>query len=238
MTNRGTNFDMYRDPRMAASFDRQAQWYHAFYERPCVLDLAGDVDGRLVLDACCGPGLYLREFEQRGATVVGFDISRPMLDLAQARLRSAAGLVQASMNEALPFRTGAFDLVVIASAINYADDRFAVLSELRRVMRPGGAIVMSTRHPMPDWMRKGGSYFDTRLEVDDFDEGSRTWSEAFWREPLTATCDAIHRADLLIERLVEPLPDPEFAHRDPSHYTFLLSRPTFVVFRLVAGERL
>ncbi|HEX2307137.1 MAG TPA: SAM-dependent methyltransferase, partial [Jatrophihabitantaceae bacterium] len=39
--------------------------YNALYDRPAVLALAGDVSGRTVLDAACGPGLYARELLQR-----------------------------------------------------------------------------------------------------------------------------------------------------------------------------
>jgi SAM-dependent methyltransferase len=45
-------------------------------------------------------------------------------------------------------------------AIEYVDDRVAALRELRRVLRPGGALVFSRMHPTGDWLRHGGSYFD------------------------------------------------------------------------------
>ena len=37
------------------------------------------------------------------------------------------------------------------------------LRELRRVLRPGGALVFSRLHPTGDWLRHGGSYFDVRM---------------------------------------------------------------------------
>jgi hypothetical protein len=37
------------------------------------------------------------------------------------------------------------------------------LREFRRVLKPGGALVLSKLHPTGDWLRHGGSYFDTRL---------------------------------------------------------------------------
>ena len=60
----------------------------------------------------------------------------------------------------------AFDLIVCALAIHYASDRQAACAEFCRVLRPGGAAVVSTQHPVMDWLRKGGSYFETTLETD------------------------------------------------------------------------
>ena len=61
--------------------------YNAHYDRPCVLELCGDVAGRRVVDMCCGPGLYMVELIARGATVIGFDASPPCCELARARRR-------------------------------------------------------------------------------------------------------------------------------------------------------
>jgi len=47
--------------------------YNAHYDRPACLGLLGDVAGRTVLDAACGPGLYAEELTARGARVIGFD---------------------------------------------------------------------------------------------------------------------------------------------------------------------
>ena len=80
---------------------------------------------------------------------------------------SGTGTVdQAALGESLPYPDGAFDLVVCALAIHYASDRGAAFAEFCRVLRPGGAAVVSTRHPVMDWLRKGGSYFQPTLETD------------------------------------------------------------------------
>ncbi len=58
----------------------------AHYERPAMLDLAGDVSGRRILDAGCGSGPLLAELRQRGATVTGIDGSAKMIELARPLL--------------------------------------------------------------------------------------------------------------------------------------------------------
>ncbi|MFQ6392745.1 methyltransferase domain-containing protein [Nocardia sp. KC 131] len=50
-------------------------------------------------------------------------------------------------------------------ALEYLDDRVSALRELRRVLRPDGALVLSRLHPTGDWMRHGGSCFTPRRPV-------------------------------------------------------------------------
>ncbi len=59
--------------------------FNAYYDRPACLDLLGDVTGKRVLDAACGPGLYAAELLRRGASVVGFDHSPRMIEICRER---------------------------------------------------------------------------------------------------------------------------------------------------------
>jgi SAM-dependent methyltransferase len=207
--------------------------YNAHYDRPAVLALVRDVRGRWVLDAGCGPGLYAEELVARGAEVIGLDASRAMVELARKRLGSTARIEHADLNAPLPLADEGFDLIVCALAIHYVDDRAATLREFHRVLRPGGRVVLSTQHPTTDWMRKGGSYFDTREEVDEWKRDGRTYEVRFWREPLTSLCAAVAEAGFLIERLVEPLPADSMRQRWPEDWEQLRTEPGFLVLRLV-----
>ncbi len=104
-------------------------------------------------------------------------------------------------------------LTVCALAIPYADDRRAAFAEFFRVLRPGGALVVSTQHPVMDWLRKGGSYFDTKLEADTWRTPHGDQPVRFWREPLSALCTAATSAGFLIENLTEPLPAESMRER-------------------------
>ena len=154
--------------KMGPSFQRHAadSAYNAHYDRPAVLAALGPVTGRQVLDAACGPGLYVRELLERGAEVTAFDASPVMVGLARQQTAGRVRIDQAALGESLPYPDNAFDLIVCALAIHYAPDRAAAFAELCRVLRPGGAAVVSTQHPVMDWLRKGGSYFQTILETE------------------------------------------------------------------------
>jgi ubiquinone/menaquinone biosynthesis C-methylase UbiE len=133
------------------------------------------VTGRQVLDQPAGPGLYVHEVLERGAEVTAFDASPVMVSLARKRTAGRVRIEQAALGEPLPYPDGAFDLIVCALAIHYASDRVAAFAKFCRVLRPGRAAVVSTQHPVMDWLRKGGSYFQATLETD------------IWRTPTRET---------------------------------------------------
>jgi SAM-dependent methyltransferase len=127
------------------------------------------------------------------------------------------------------------DLVLFALALEYVDDRTRALRELRRVLRPGGALVLSRQHPTGDWLRHGGNYFDVRVIEEVW---SRGWRVRKWLAPLEKTCDELHDAGFLIERLLEPRPAAAAAVIDPDHYERLMREPTgFLAIRAVPHPR-
>ncbi|MHC4427432.1 MAG: bifunctional demethylmenaquinone methyltransferase/2-methoxy-6-polyprenyl-1,4-benzoquinol methylase UbiE [Planctomycetota bacterium] len=106
--------------------------------------------GEAVLDAACGTGDLAEAFAAAGAgRVTGVDFVGEMLELARrkaARRRWGPGVRPPRYLEAdvmaLPFAAGSFDVVSIAFGIrNVAEPRRA-LSEFRRVLRPGGRLVV------------------------------------------------------------------------------------------------
>lgn len=203
--------------------------YNAHYDRPTCLALLGDVAGKRVLDAACGPGLYAEELLRRGARVVGFDQSRRMVDICRSRAGQGEFRVHDLGDPIGWLPDASVDLALCALAIEYVDDRVAALSELRRVLRPGGALVLSRQHPTGDWLHHGGSYFDVRVVQETWSKG---WSVRYWLAPLQTTCEEIYQAGFLIERLVEPRPAPEAAAIDPQDYERLNREPGFLAFRL------
>ncbi len=206
--------------------------YNAHYDRPAVLAALGPVAGLTVLDAACGPGLYAADLAAAGAEVAGFDASREMVELARARSGRPAAYRQAVLGEVLPYSDGQFDAAICALAIHYVADLRAAFAELHRVLRPGGVLVVSTQHPTTDWLRKGGSYFETVLESDDWGTPEGPTTMRFWRVPLSALCDAAADAGWLIERLIEPRPAESMRERFPDTYAKLQVEPGFLILKL------
>lgn len=204
--------------------------YNAWYDRPAVLELLGDVAGARVLDVGCGPGLYAAELIARGADVVGMDASPAMIALATRRVASAEFRVH-DLETAIDWLSDeTFDAAVMALVIHHLDGRGAVLSEVHRILRPGGRLVVSTNHPAHDWLRLGGSYFD-REPVEE------VWSTGlaarYWRQPLTDSVREFRNAGFVIQDIVEPRPQPAMADRYPETFEKLSREPAFINFELV-----
>jgi SAM-dependent methyltransferase len=227
MVGREPQYEIFADEFLEHARDG---FYNAYCDRPACLALLGDVAGQRVLDAACGPGLYAAELVRRGAQVVGFDHSSRMVELCRSRAGPGEFRVHDLGDPIGWLADGSFDLVLCALALEYVDDRVSALRELRRVLRPGGALVLSRLHPTGDWLRQGGSYFDVRTIEETWGKG---WSMRYWLAPLEVTCEEIHAAGFVIERLIEPRPVPEAAAIDPERYERLCREPTgFLAFRL------
>ena len=220
--------------RMGEHFESHAEHsaYNAHYDRPAVLAALGAVDGRHVLDAACGPGLYAEILVEAGASVVAFDASTVMVERARERLGARATVDLLRLDEPLPYPDETFDLVVCALAIHYVEDPAATFGELHRVTRPGGAVVVSTQHPTTDWLSKGGSYFDRVLETDVWVVPGGVQAVRFWREPLTSLCGAATGAGFVIDLLDEPRPATSMHAVDPEADAKLRREPGFLVLRL------
>lgn len=221
----------------AAAFEGHAQdsAYNAHYDRPAMLRLAGDVRGLQVLDVGCGPGFYLEALADRGASVTGFDASPDLVRRAQLRMGSRADVRVWDLEQPLGWLPdGQFDLAVMALVIHHIDDRVRALTEVHRVLRAGGRLIVSTSHPTWDWLRLGGSYFDRALVAETWQD---SWQVRYWRQPLEAWCQEFTDAGFAIERIVEPRPADTMADRYPDAHDRLERNPGFIAFSLAKSVR-
>jgi SAM-dependent methyltransferase len=110
--------------------------------------------GERILDAGCGTGLLLRRLSDQTAGVDGWgiDLSMEMLRTAR-RYGTPARLLLADLAH-LPVERGSFDAVVSSSSLHHWSDPTAVLSQIRRALRPGGRLVLT------DW---ANDHLPTRL---------------------------------------------------------------------------
>jgi SAM-dependent methyltransferase len=93
------------------------------------------------LDLGCGDGRLTAELDAEELTAA--DVSRVALERARARLPGAR-LVELEPDEPLPFDDGSFDVVLAVETIEHVRDVQLFLSELRRVLVPGGALALTT----------------------------------------------------------------------------------------------
>ena len=122
-------------------------WYRALHAR--LIDALSGINGR-VLDGGCGTGGLLAALRARrpDLSLVGLEWSAA--GARRAAIKAGVPIVRGSIN-ALPFADGSFDAAVSADVLSHAAvEPGTALSELRRVLRPGGRLVINM--PAYTWL--------------------------------------------------------------------------------------
>ena len=148
---------------------------------------------------------------------------------AEAHVLGDAGqflaLDLADLSQPLPLPDRAFDVVLSSLTLHYVADWLGPLREFRRVLRPGGRLVLSTHHPSAT-LEPGDDYFAVR-PVDD----------AFGDFAAAKIVDDLVAAGFVLRALREPRPTPEAQQRDPVLAAQLRTRPWFLVVDAKAATR-
>jgi GrpB-like predicted nucleotidyltransferase (UPF0157 family)/SAM-dependent methyltransferase len=208
---------------------------NALYDRPAILDLAGEVEGLSVLDVGCAAGHLSALLAGRGADVLGVDASAGMVEVARRKFRDVARFEVVDVSGPLPLPDGSIDVITASLVLHYLKDWGPTLAEFRRVLRPGGVLVFSVHHPGEDWRWfEKDDYFQLELLEDDFGLDGKPHPVSFYRRPLSWTFGAVRDAGFAVDRLVEPMPVPEAADADPKWTENLRTKPRFLYFRAVS----
>ena len=144
MTTTNDPVERFQIPLQAAE-QYEAAFVPAFFAQwaPPLCEAAGVSPGQAVLDVGCGTGIVARtaaDLVGPEGAVTGVDLNEAMLTVAR-RVRPAINWRQADV-AALPFPDASFDVVLSQMAMMFFADRQAALAELRRVVRPGGAVAI------------------------------------------------------------------------------------------------
>ena len=147
-----------RQAYLRRAFDRSARHYDSVnramsfgtdvrYRREALVR-AGLGDGAKVLDVGCGTGIiagHAKEMVGPSGMVVGIDPSMGMLE--EAIRRDRVPLPVNGMGEYLPFPDNTFDFVCMSYALRHVTDLVHTFSEYRRVLNPGGTVLILEMTP-------------------------------------------------------------------------------------------
>lgn len=120
--------------------------------------------GKDVLEAACGPGRGLGYLAQKARLVTAGDLTLALVEAARAHYGERVKLSVFDAQK-LPFPDASFDLVLLYEAFYYLPEPEKFLAEARRVLRPGGELLLSM--PNPEWDGFNPSPFSMRYFTAD-----------------------------------------------------------------------
>ena len=198
-----------------------------------------------VLDIGTGEGQIARHLGQRGQRVIGVD---PVLGQVAEAARRGAGESQCELGHesghesgwavryaqadaaALPFADRSFDGALACLVFEHIDRVDEAITEVARILRPGGRFVFLLNHPLlqtpgsgwiddqlidpPEQYWRVGPYLIEDATIEEVQKGVFI---RFIHRPLSRYVNALAAASLLIERMDEPAPPPGFLAQAPQY---------------------
>ena len=232
------------------SWSSVAGWYDELIEQspdsyqknvlmPNLIRIVAPKKGMTILDVACGQGYFSRAFQHNGATVIGYDISRELIDLAKKQVTKDMTFY-VSPADSMPFMAdNSVDVAVIILALQNIENLAGTLAECSRVLRRGGRLVAVLNHPAfripgrsswawddktnAQYRRLDGYMSDSQNKIDmtpgEKIPAKKTFTLSFHR-PLQSYFKALTKANLSVIRLEEwishkkSLPGPRAAEED------------------------
>lgn len=197
-----------------AMMGEKGDWGREHVLDPVMLERVSARQFARALDVGCGEGRFCRMLKARHISVVGVDPTQALL--AQARKRDPSGDYRIVGAEALPFPDADFDLVLsYLTLIDIADFRLA-LSEMARVLKPGGILLIAnlnsfiTSCPRGWAMDSNGRnlHYPVDRYLDEFSEWVE-WSDIRleqWHRPLASYMRELLAHGLTLTFFDEPQP--------------------------------
>lgn len=149
------------------AYGRIAKWYDKVFDsvnaglRGISQKMYPPTAGMKVLDVGCGTGSHLLAYQQAGCEVYGIDMSPSMLQQAQGKLGEEANLHLGDASD-MPYEDDLFDLITTTLMLHEMSPtvRDAVITEMKRVLKPDGHLLFIDFHPgklkfPKGWMTKG-----------------------------------------------------------------------------------
>jgi ubiquinone/menaquinone biosynthesis C-methylase UbiE len=246
------NYDSYA--KKWADYMRSGQNLpHEYLEKPAMYKIAGDLIGQSVLCVGCGSGEECNVLLKNGAkNVVGIDLSSGLINEAKTAFPNIEFYVMSV--EKLDFTDNKFDVIYSSLVMHYLLNWDVALSEMYRVLKPGGRLIFSTHHPTM-WgaeivrddkckskilgsktfhddktkIQTFGDYFTERM-INDVWFGD--FHVSFYHRPLESLMADILRSDFTLRGFYEPQPIKEIRKIDPRFWLKHSKIPTFLIFVL------
>jgi ubiquinone/menaquinone biosynthesis C-methylase UbiE len=211
--------------------------FRDYFNNPVFFDFMCEINDKKILDAGCGEGYNSRLLAQKGAQVVGVDISPRMIELArEEERRDPMGIAYhvASFSDLEGFDSRSFDIVVSFMALMGAPGYEEAVSEFFRVLRKGGGLYISISHPCfmtekVNWIedKQGNAvsiansdYFSSEPYEERWgfskSVGLEEFTITYFPRTLSQYLNGLINAGFVLKRIAEPRPAEEICEKYPS----------------------
>lgn len=130
---------------------------------------AGFAEGMDVLDVGCSHGYGTAELAKTARRAVGFDLYPEVVERARSTYKADnLFFLVHDANEPFPFADGSFDMVFSSEVIEHVREQELCVSEMARVLRPGGALILKTPNALS--ARKGNPFHTHEFLGDELEE--------------------------------------------------------------------
>jgi len=215
------------------SWGSVASWYDGLIEGkqgtyqadlilPNLLRLVTPKDGDRILDIACGQGFFSRAFADKGATVVGADISKELIGLARKHPSQRVSFDVAPADELAFAADASFDKAVIVLALQNIENFGGALNAASRILKKGGRLFLVLNHPafrVPknstwEWDEKLGKQYrrigaymsEAKIEIDmnpGVASAKAKKATMSFHRPLQSYFKALGKAGLAVTRFEE-----------------------------------
>ena len=181
-----------------------------------LLEMAGDVSRKRILDAGCGEGHVARLFARRGAEVVAVDISPRLLEHArnlEARDPHGIEFIEADLAKGLPSHKGVFDLATANMMLDDCQDLAGVLCGIANALKPDGRLLLSMNNPYAIvTRRKVDDYFASGALTQTFGTERPEFEVPFYYRTFEEWVTTFSQSGFLLRTLGDVPPDPSDPH--------------------------
>jgi ubiquinone/menaquinone biosynthesis C-methylase UbiE len=143
------------------SWGKVAEWYDKHLEKsgdtyhdkvvhPNLLRMLGELKGKQVLDLACGQGIFSRLLADKGANVIGVDLGKELIELAEKRnegYKFKIHYFHSGSDDLYMVKDGTKDIVVCVLALQNIEKLQDTFKEASRVLKKGGKFVAVLNHP-------------------------------------------------------------------------------------------
>jgi ubiquinone/menaquinone biosynthesis C-methylase UbiE len=138
---------------VAGWYDKHLQnddTYHSKVVHPNLLKMLGDIKGKHIVDLACGQGIFSRTLADRGAHVIGVDLGKELIELAEKKNKDYKFKVHyfhSGSDDLYMIKDGTKDIVVCVLALQNIEKLQETMKEVSRVLTKGGKFFAVLNHP-------------------------------------------------------------------------------------------